>query len=562
MFHIGRRTWLRIAQVVRMFFTSEVRWRARLLFGGLVALLLGVNGLNVLSSYIGRDVMTALADRRAGDFWPAAGRYLGVFALLTAAVSVQRFCEERLGLLWRTWLTRRLLNLYLRDRAYLRIRDLPGVDNADERIAEDVKAFTANALSFTILGMNGLMTTVAFAGVAWAISPALLGACVLYAAAGSAGAALLGRRLPGLNSHQLDREAEFRSSLIHVRENAPMIALTRAEAPLRDRLIARFAGLAENLRGIIRLNLNLNLFTNGFNYLIPVVPVLVVGPLYLDGRVEFGVVTQSAVVFAQLVGAFALLVTQYQAYSSFAAVVARLEALAGAVTAPPDPKGVGVEVAAAPDRVAFGGLTLRSSDGRAVLVDDLTAAVGPGERVVVTGPVGDARVALFLATAGMWPDGHGRVERPAGSATQFVTETPYLAPGTLRDQFRSADPGGAADDVRVRSALAAVGLADLPDRAGGLDAAGDWAGHLPLEDRQRLALARVLFARPRFAVLDRVGTALGPAAGGLLDRLTAAGIGWVAFVDGEAPPARPDRALHLAPGGGWTVTPTPARDDL
>ncbi len=554
MFHIGRQTWLRIARVVRRFFGSEVRWRARGLFAGLVGLLLAVNGLNVLNSYFARDVMSALADRQADAFRAAAVRYVGMFGVLTVAVSVQRFCEERLGLLWRQWLTDQLVDWYLRDRAYLRIRDLPEVDNPDERITEDVRGFTANALSFTVLGLNALMTVVAFAGVAWAISPALLAASVLYAGAGSVGAAVLGRRLPGLNSRQLDREAEFRAALIHVRENSALVALAGAEAPLRGRLAARLGGLVENLKAVIRLNLNLNVFTNGFNNLIPVVPVLVVGPLYLAGRVEFGVVAQSAVVFAQLVGAFALLVTQYQAYSSFAAVVSRLDALNKAVTARPPGKGRGPEVADAADRVAFERLTLRAHDGRGVLVDDLTAAVGPGGRLAVVGAGEDARVALFLAAAGLWDAGEGRVERPAPPATRFVTQTPYLVPGTLRDQFRAADGRGAPDTGRVEAALAAVGLADLPGRVGGLDAAGDWGGPLSLEDRQRLALARVVYDRPRFVLLDRVGTALGSHTGELLDRLSAAGIGWVVISDCEGVPGRPDQVLALGPGGRWTLS--------
>jgi putative ATP-binding cassette transporter len=68
-------------------------------------------------------------------------------------------------------------------------------------------------------------------------------------------------------------------------------------------------------------------FTSGYNYLVPILPILIVAPLYLRGKIELGVVTQSAMAFAQLLGAFSLIVAQFQSISAFAAVVRRLGAL-------------------------------------------------------------------------------------------------------------------------------------------------------------------------------------------------------------------------------------------
>ena len=97
------------------------------------------------------------------------------------------------------------------------------------------------------------------------------------------------------------------------------VALTGSEAPLRDRLSDRLGRLLRNFRSIVRVNFRLNLFTGGYNYLIQVIPALIVGPLFIRGEIEFGVVTQSAMAFALLIGAFSLLVTQFQAVSTFAA---------------------------------------------------------------------------------------------------------------------------------------------------------------------------------------------------------------------------------------------------
>src|SRR5262249_28603413 len=108
-----RLTWSRFRGACRDFATCEVGWRARGLFGLLIALLLAFNGLNVVNSYVGRDFMTAIADRDAAGFTREAIAYLVVFGASTLVGAFYSFSEQRLGLLWREWLTRQLLGAYL-----------------------------------------------------------------------------------------------------------------------------------------------------------------------------------------------------------------------------------------------------------------------------------------------------------------------------------------------------------------------------------------------------------------------------------------------------------------
>ena len=114
-----RVTGRRFVRAVKDFLTSEVRWRARGLFALLIAFALTVNGLNVVNSYVGRDFMTAIAHRDQTGFIRQAILYVGVFAGSTAVVVLYRFTEERLGLFWRVWLTRRIIGKYFADRTYL-----------------------------------------------------------------------------------------------------------------------------------------------------------------------------------------------------------------------------------------------------------------------------------------------------------------------------------------------------------------------------------------------------------------------------------------------------------
>src|SRR5262249_55063978 len=146
---------------------------------------LTVNGLNVLNSYVGRDFMTAISHRDMDGFIWQAILYVGVFAASTAVAVLYRFIEERLGLVLRVWLTRRIVRRYMADRTYLRLKESATVGNPDQRIADDVRTFTTTTLSFTLMFLNGTLAVLSFSGVLWTISPLLFGVAVAYAAIGT-----------------------------------------------------------------------------------------------------------------------------------------------------------------------------------------------------------------------------------------------------------------------------------------------------------------------------------------------------------------------------------------
>jgi vitamin B12/bleomycin/antimicrobial peptide transport system ATP-binding/permease protein len=335
-----RTTGMRFVRAVRNFARSEIGWKAKLIFAGLVLLLCAVNALNVVNSYVGRNFMTAIADRDMSGFVRQAFIYIGVFAALTFVAVIARFGEERLGLLWRDTMTRGIVRRYLADGSYQRLSASEAIANPDQRISEDVRAFTVTSLSFTLMALNSAFTIVAFSEVLWTISPLLFGVAVLYAAGGSVLTFWLGRPLIRLNYDQLDKEASFRSSLIHVRDHAEAIALAREEESHTVQLLGRLDDLVANFRRITSINRNVGFFTTGYNWMIQIIPALIIAPAFIEGKIEFGVITQSAMAFTALVAAFSLIVTQFQSLSSFAAVLARLSALAEAVGQPGDPKPI------------------------------------------------------------------------------------------------------------------------------------------------------------------------------------------------------------------------------
>jgi len=579
---INRLTWLRFVRGVKSFLSSELGRKALMLFVGLILFLFAINGLNVLNSYVGRDFMTAIAERdREGFIWQAF-IYVAVLAACTVVAVFYRFTEERLGLLWREWLTRRLVNIYLEHPTYYRLNDHlianGEIANPDQRIADDVRAFTVTTLSFTLMFLNGAFTVVAFSGVMWSISPLLFGVAVVYAVAGSYLTIRFGYPLVELNYSQLDKEANFRADLIHIRENAESIALLRREGRLRARILRHLDELTANFRKIIQVNRNLGFFTTGYNYLIQIIPALIVAPLFIRGEVEFGVITQAAMAFAQLLGAFSLIVTNFQSISSFAAVIARLGSLAEAIEqarATPVPAGeicghhrlasecpLCAEKSAAPSVVevcendgllAYEHLTLRSPEDGRIVVRDLSVSVPSGTRLLVLGADDTARVALFKATAGILEKGEGRIIRPELDQIMFLPERPYLPPGTLRELLLHTGQEFVIGEERIHAVLKSFDLEPMLTRAGGLDTEHDWSSILSLAEQQLVAVSRLAIAAPKFAFLDRIDTALSTEqVETVLDVLNASGIAYINLGGLHDGLGYYDAILEFSANGEWT----------
>lgn len=545
-------TWGYFASAVRSFVKSEMRLGAWSLFVSLFILMCLINGLNVVNSYVGRDFMSAIAVRDAGGFVHFAWLYAGVFMASTVVAVFFRFVEERLAMLWRDWQTRRLLEHYLAHRVYLQLHRSKQAQNPDQNIAEDVKAFTMTTLSFVVMLMNGTFTAVAFSGVLWSISPTLFGVAVGYASVGTLLTVLLGRPLVWLNYRQFDREAEFRSELVHLKENADAVAVLGREGRIRAHLMSRLGNLLKNWRRVIAVNRNVGFFTTGYNYMIQLIPALIVAPLFFAGDVEFGVITQSAMAFAQLLGAFSLIVTQFQSISTYTAVMARLGTLVEEMQKAAQRDGSLIELCEGCDVLGYEGLTLRSPDGATELLHGLSVTFPRGQCVLINGHCEPTKTALFRATAGLWEHGTGKIIRPCPEHIAFITERPYLHEGTLREALVHLRQERQVSDEEIMEALRLVGQESLVERAGGLDTPHEWSGMLTLGAQQLLVVARVLISKVHFAVMDRIVTALSPdEMKQALSALRHHGVTYVAFGNSGDDRNAYDAVLDIREDGSW-----------
>ncbi len=513
--------------IAKLYWGSEEKWKARGFLLLLVVLLVAYTGLSVLLNQKQGAMISALSAQDQQRFWQTVLIFVGILVAYAPLFAGYVYLRDRLGLLWRRWLTNRFINNYLDNRAYYTLNasnSNADIDNPDQRIAEDVRSFTLESLQFLLVVAGSIFQMIAFSDVLWGISRSLVGFLLIYAVVGTVmTTGIFGKPLVRLNFEQLKKEANFRFSLIRIRENAEAIAFYRGEEQESNQAKNRFMEAFDNYSRLIFWQLNLNVFKNGYEFIPYIIPAIVVAPSIFSGDIEVGKVTEAQGAFMRVFFSVNVIVDRFQEITSFGAGIGRLSTFseyldqqANAADADSaDADSADAESLETPliqrsedDRLAIEALTLQTPNYQRTLVEDLSIALPTGQGMLVVGPSGCGKSSLLRAIAGLWNSGDGTVVRPSLNNILFLPQRPYMVLGSLRDQMLYPNTDAEVTDEALKQILQQVNLADLDTRFGGFDIEKDWAQVLSMGEQQRLTFARLLTNKPAYAILDEATSAL------------------------------------------------------
>lgn len=512
-------------QLTKTWLRAPDRGNARWLVIALVVLTIGQVLVQMRFNLWNRDFFNALENRDGAAFRWQIILFFGLAAASMSVAVYQLYTKQLIQLAWREWLTRHLLESWLKDgRQYQLEMAGEGADNPDQRIAEDVRVSVDLAVDFVGGLLTSSMMLVAFIGILWSISgPLHLGfigidwsipgymvwAALLYAIVGTTLTLLVGRPLVGRNIARTTAEADFRFGLTRARESGEGIALIRGEQDERRGLTKLFGNVRESLRNLMKSQRNLMWLTSAYGTLAMIFPTVVASPAYFAGAITLGGLMQIGAAFGQVQGALSWLVDSYPRIAEWRSAVTRMvtfrevvEELDALVADPAQPTIAVSE--GAPDALVFRNLEVAFANGTTV-INDANAEIHAGERVLIQGESGTGKSTLFRAIGGLWPWGAGEITTPPRETMMFMPQRPYLPLGTLKGALAYPANPDTFNDEDCTAALERVGLSQLPPR---LDEEERWDRVLSLGEQQRLAFARLFLHKPAWIFMDEATAAL------------------------------------------------------
>ncbi|MCS3432077.1 ABC transporter ATP-binding protein/permease [Klebsiella sp. BIGb0407] len=495
------------------FWGTRKSWQAWLL----IAIIVGMGGsivyLNVRINVWSKNFYDALGAFEGGVLYSLVKEYCVYIAIYIGVFVYQEWFTKLLIIRWRTALTEELVNSWLAKRAFYRMSLTGAVDNPDQRIAEDIDLFVTKVISlsvsflitsaqlfsflFILWELSGVQRFTLF-GQEWVVKGYLVWVAVLYTLIGSLITHLIGKKLHGINYHKQRAEADFRASLIRKHDNAEQIAQYGGEQQEKNHLKRNFTAIIGNWRTLMNAERNLSFFTVGYNRISLIVPVFAALPAFLNKTVTLGGLMQIRSAFGQVHGALSWFIRVYYSLVELSASMQRLSQFREAIREHQyEPEGLSTG-----SQLHINTLSFTTPSGRPLL-SDVELSCEPGSWSKLSGHSGLGKSTLLRTLNGLWPYHNGHWQAQEGESL-LLPQQSYLGQGTLAE-ILCYPQAPLSDRALLSEVLGKVGLPTWSER---LDEQLNWDRIFSGGERQRLAFARALIARPNTLYLDEATSSL------------------------------------------------------
>ena len=515
--HLFRNFW----RLSKPFWASEEKWVAIGLLIFVVGLNLGIVYMSVLFNDWNRVFYDALQKLDEVTFWREIKHFAWLAILWVSIQICALYFRQLLEIKWRRWSTEFYTQRWMNHQNFFRIQLTDGsTDNPDQRIAEDVDQFVSMSLGLFLGLLRNVVNLVTFVVILWSLSTPirfmlagndiiihgnLVWAAVIYAVIGTVITILIGRPLVGLNFIQERCEADFRFSLVRVRENAESIAMYKGEFLEGRNLNALFTNVVRNFIIIMGFNVRVVGFTFSWSQFAVVFPLIIVAPLFFSGQILFGGLMQIRNAFSEVLDSLSFIMDSFRTIAKWKAVIDRLTTFDASLEAAQALPRITPQVIE--QGLSLQNLSVTKPNGDALL-SDVNLHLNAGDTLLVRGASGAGKSTLLRAMAGIWPYAKGVLSLQTDTTTLYLSQKPYMPLGTLRAALYYPQ-AARNDDAQIAELLTLAGLSHLLPR---LDETDAWSHVLSLGEQQRIALLRVMLVKPDFLFMDESTSALDAAA--------------------------------------------------
>lgn len=514
--------------LITPYWNSEEKKSARLYLAAIITLTIAAVYMTLLLNEWFNSFYSALQNYDSGAVYRGLLRFTGLaFAHIAFAV-YSYYLQQRLALRWRKWMTKNYLAKWTGQQMYYRLEMFSQgtADNPDQRISEDINLFTARTLSFMSGLLRSATTIVCFIFVLWNLSEVLsfsaagqeihiygylVWTALAYSVFGTWITHKVGHRLVSLNYLQQKLEADFRFSMVRLRETAESVAFYNGAAKEEAFLSNRFMTLLRNTLFIIKKQKQLSWLTNSYAQIAIIFPFVVAVPRYLSQNISLGGLMQIANCFGKVQDAMSYFVDVYASLAEWQSCAERLLSFdkhIAAIEKETEEKSGSLVREETPDRLRLTDVTISvpamdENKRTREIISSAACTIRSGEHVILKGPSGSGKSTLLRTLAGFWPYVKGHISMPAPSEMMFIPQKPYIPMGTSAEA--ASYPLETADEEILSPLLVECGLSHLMEKP---DTEADWSHILSLGEQQKLAFVRVFLRKPKWVFLDEATSAM------------------------------------------------------
>ena len=519
-FTLTRQFFKDVWYLTKSYWQSEEKKKAFWLLTCIIALTLGIVFMLVQLNTWNNSFYSALQNYDAEKISSELIHFSWLAAIYIILAVYSYYLQQTLILHWRRWLTTRFIDIWLQNKTYYNLQMFgKDTDNPDQRISEDVRQFVEMTLGFAIGILKSLCTFISFVfilyqlsgplsfsfmGKTWTIHGYMLWASLLYSVLGTYITHVVGRKLVKLNFIQQRYEADFRFSMIRLRESAESVAFYRGEAQEGRVFKNRFKLLLDNFWQLVNKQKQLVFLNSGYSQIAIIFPFVVAMNRYLSKEVSLGGLMQVASAFGRVQDSLSYFVDMYSSIAQWQAVVMRLTYFGRHMhEVSQQAEQFHVERFATSEAVSVEQMQVNLPDDTALL-QDINFTLQPGRNVLIKGVSGSGKSTLLRALAGIWPFVTGKINLPKTEELMFIPQKPYIPLGTLREALLYPGKKPLSDE-ELLYLLDLCQIGYLRDK---LDLVADWSHVLSVGEQQRLAFVRAHIQEPKWLFLDEATSAL------------------------------------------------------